>query len=76
VYHIYRTGSLGTSKLVCRSNMRCINWHGQLFKGLWSWVLARGRKHTVSDVPDSHALLYQCILFMFPAHLWSLAIII
>jgi len=32
-----------------------INCHGLCHKGLWSWVLARGRKHTVLAAPGGHA---------------------
>jgi len=57
VYHIYRKEGLGTSKLLRRSSMRHINSTAS-YEGLRSFVLARGRRHTLSAVPGGHAACF------------------
>ena len=54
MYHIYRTGRLRNLKTGTPIE-HALSIATASYKGLRSWVLARGQRHTVSAAPGGHA---------------------
>jgi len=79
VYHIYRTGR-PTNFNLGRRMEHALSTAKVSYKGLWSWVIARGRGHIVSTAPGGHTTCYQlchgCIKIQPQQHLKIITVII